>query len=142
MATTRPETMLGDVAVVVIPDDERYSHLVGRKVMLPIRERPIPILADEYVEREFGTGCVKVTPAHDFNDYKVSERHRTELPDILSIFSLDARVTDDPASGVPQTYRGLDRFVARGKIILELEGQGFLAQTKPHRLMVPRGRSY
>jgi valyl-tRNA synthetase len=142
VATTRPETMLGDVAVMVHPDDERYRHLIGRKVMLPISERPIPILADGYVEREFGTGCVKVTPAHDFNDYKVWERHRTELPDIFSIFTLDARITDNSASesGVtPHAYRGLDRFDARRKIILDLEAQGLLAETKPHKLMVPRG---
>jgi len=141
VATTRPETMLGDVAVMVHPDDERYRHLVGRKVRLPICERPIPILADEYVDREFGTGCVKVTPAHDFNDYKVWERHRAELPDIFSIFTLDARIIDNPAStnGVPQAYRGLDRFDARRKIILDLEAQGLLAETKPHKLMVPRG---
>jgi valyl-tRNA synthetase len=133
--------MLGDVAVMVHPDDERYRHLVGRKVILPICERPIPILADEYVEREFGTGCVKVTPAHDFNDYKVWERHRTELPGIFSIFTLDARVIDNPAaaSDIPQAYRGLDRFDARKKIVLDLEAQGLLGETRPHKLMVPRG---
>jgi valyl-tRNA synthetase len=141
VATTRPETMLGDVAVMVHPDDERYRHLVGKKVILPICGRPIPVLADEYVEREFGTGCVKVTPAHDFNDYKVWERHRTELPDLFSIFSLDARVIDNPAaaSGIPQAYRGLDRFDARKKIVLDLEAQGLLAETRPHKLTVPRG---
>jgi valyl-tRNA synthetase len=141
VATTRPETMLGDVAVMVHPDDGRYRHLVGKKVVLPICERPIPILADEYVEQEFGTGCVKVTPAHDFNDYKVWERHRAELPDIFSIFTLDARIIDNPTStiGVPRAYRGLDRFDARRKIILDLEAQGLLAETKPHKLMVPRG---
>jgi valyl-tRNA synthetase len=141
VATTRPETMLGDVAVMVHPDDGRYRHLIGRKVILPICERPIPILADEYVEREFGTGCVKVTPAHDFNDYKVWERHRAELPGISSIFTLDARVIDNPASatGIPQAYQGLDRFDARRKIVLDLEAQGLLAATKPHTLMVPRG---
>jgi valyl-tRNA synthetase len=141
VATTRPETMLGDVAVMVHPDDERYRRLVGKKVILPICGRPIPILADEYVEQEFGTGCVKVTPAHDFNDYKVWERHRAELPDVFSIFTLDARVIDNPASAgdIPQAYRGLDRFEARRKIVLDLETRGLLAETKPHKLMVPRG---
>ena len=132
VATTRPETMLGDVAVMVHPDDERYAHLIGKTVRLPLCERDIPIIGDDYVDREFGTGCVKVTPAHDFNDYAVGLRHN--LP-MISILRLDAHVSDD----APEKYRGMDRFVAREVIVQDLEAQGLLAGIKPHKLMVPRG---
>ncbi|NMF89104.1 valine--tRNA ligase [Aromatoleum petrolei] len=132
VATTRPETMLGDVAVMVHPEDERYAHLIGKTVTLPLCDREIPIIADEYVDREFGTGCVKVTPAHDFNDYAVGLRHK--LP-MISILRLDAHVSDD----APEKYRGLDRFVAREQIVQDLEALGLLAAVKPHKLMVPRG---
>ncbi|MCK0505568.1 valine--tRNA ligase [Aromatoleum anaerobium] len=132
VATTRPETMLGDVAVMVHPEDERYADLIGRTVRLPLCDRDIPIIGDDYVDREFGTGCVKVTPAHDFNDYAVGLRHN--LP-MISILRLDAHVSDD----APEKYRGLDRFVAREVIVQDLEAQGLLAGIKPHKLMVPRG---
>ncbi|AYH43350.1 valine--tRNA ligase [Azoarcus sp. DN11] len=132
VATTRPETMLGDVAVMVHPEDERYAHLIGKTVHLPLCDREIPIIADDYVDREFGTGCVKVTPAHDFNDYAVGLRHK--LP-MISILRLDAHVSDD----APEKYRGLDRFVAREVIVQDLEALGLLAAVKPHKLMVPRG---
>ncbi|WP_407278075.1 valine--tRNA ligase [Aromatoleum evansii] len=132
VATTRPETMLGDVAVMVHPEDERYAHLIGKTVTLPLCDREIPIIADEYVDREFGTGCVKVTPAHDFNDYAVGLRHK--LP-MISILRLDAHVSDE----APEKYRGLDRFVAREQIAQDLEALGLLAAVKPHKLMVPRG---
>ena len=132
VATTRPETMLGDVAVMVHPEDERYSHLVGKSVRLPLCERNIPVIADDYVDREFGTGVVKVTPAHDFNDYAVGQRHQL---DMISILTLDAKISDD----APARYRGLDRFEARKQIVAELEAQSLLESTKPHKLMVPRG---
>src|SRR5690606_10239796 len=132
VATTRPETMLGDVAVMVHPEDERYAHLIGQKVTLPLVGRQIPIIADDYVDREFGTGVVKVTPAHDFNDYAVGQRHQLEL---ISILTLDARISDE----APETYRGMDRFDARKQIVADLESQGLLQSVKPHKLMVPRG---
>ncbi|MFN3985196.1 MAG: valine--tRNA ligase [Rhodocyclaceae bacterium] len=132
VATTRPETMLGDVAVMVHPEDERYAHLIGKTVRLPLCDRDIPIIADDYVDREFGTGCVKVTPAHDFNDYAVGQRHG--LP-MISVLRLDAHVSDE----APEKYRGLDRFVAREAIVQDLEALGLLAGIKPHKLMVPRG---
>ena len=132
VATTRPETMLGDVAVMVHPEDERYAHVIGKTVRLPLCDRDIPIIGDDYVDREFGTGCVKVTPAHDFNDYAVGLRHG--LP-MISILRLDAHVSDD----APEKYRGMDRFVAREVIVQDLEAQGLLAGIKPHKLMVPRG---
>jgi valyl-tRNA synthetase len=132
VATTRPETMLGDVAVAVDPTDERYTHLVGKMLNLPLTGRQIPVIADEYVDKAFGTGCVKITPAHDFNDYAVGQRHNMPL---LSIMTLDAKIVDD----APEAYRGLDRFVARKKIVADLEAQGLLEQVKPHKLMVPRG---
>jgi len=132
VATTRPETMLGDVAVMVHPEDERYAHLIGAKVRLPLTDREIPIIADDYVDREFGTGVVKVTPAHDFNDYAVGQRHG--LPQI-SILTLDAKITDD----CPEAYRGLDRFEARKRIVADLQEQGLLINVKAHKLMVPRG---
>ncbi|WP_442592392.1 valine--tRNA ligase [Parapusillimonas sp. JC17] len=132
VATTRPETMLGDVAVMVHPEDERYAHLIGQKVTLPLVGRQIPIIADDYVDREFGTGVVKVTPAHDFNDYAVGQRHQLEL---ISILTLDARISDE----APEAYRGMDRFDARKQIVADLESQGLLQSVKPHKLMVPRG---
>jgi len=132
VATTRPETMLGDTAVMVHPDDERYAHLIGRTVKLPLTNREIPVIADDYVDREFGTGVVKVTPAHDFNDYQVGQRHK--LP-MINIFTPDA-VTND---NVPEKYRGLDRYVARKAVLADLEAAGLLVETKPHKLQVPRG---
>src|SRR5256885_4980392 len=131
VATTRPETMLGDTAVMVHPDDERYRHLVGKEVTLPLTGRTIPLIADDYVDRAFGTGVVKVTPAHDPNDYAVGQRHG--LP-VLVVLSLDATINDN----APAAYRGLDRFVARKKIVADLDAQGLLAETKKHRLVVPR----
>ncbi|WP_298831389.1 valine--tRNA ligase [uncultured Piscinibacter sp.] len=131
VATTRPETMLGDVAVMVHPQDERYATLVGKAVRLPLCDRDIPVIADAYVDREFGTGVVKVTPAHDANDYAVGQRHG--LP-VIGILSLDAKVNDH----APAAYRGLDRFVARKKVVADLEAQGLLVEVKKHRLMVPR----
>ena len=131
VATTRPETMLGDVAVMVHPEDERYRHLVGKKVKLPLCDRDIPVIADEYVDREFGTGVVKVTPAHDANDYAVGQRHR--LP-IVGVLTLDAKINENG----PAKYRGMDRFAARKAVVLDLEAQGLLAETRKHKLMVPR----
>ena len=132
VATTRPETMLGDVAVAVNPEDERYRHLVGRHVRLPLCQRTIPVIADDYVDPAFGTGCVKITPAHDFNDYQVGQRHRL-VP--INILTLDARINEMG----PAEYQGLDRYQARDKILADLEAQGLLAAAKPHKLMVPRG---
>ncbi|MCP3719482.1 valine--tRNA ligase [Paraburkholderia sp. CNPSo 3281] len=132
VATTRPETMLGDTAVMVHPEDERYAHLIGKTVKLPLAEREIPIIADEYVDREFGTGVVKVTPAHDFNDYQVGQRHG--LP-MIEILTLDAKVNDN----APEKYRGLDRFEARKQVVADFEALGLLDSVQPHKLMVPRG---
>ncbi|MEO6064710.1 MAG: valine--tRNA ligase, partial [Lysobacterales bacterium] len=132
VATTRPETMLGDVAVAVHPEDERYAHLVGKTLRLPLSEREIPIIADTYVEREFGTGCVKITPAHDFNDYAIGQRHG--LP-TLNIFTPNAAINED----APPTYRGLDRYAARKQVLADLEDSGLLVETKKHKLQVPRG---
>ena len=131
VATTRPETMLGDTAVMVHPEDERYTALIGKTVRLPLCDRDIPIIADAYVDREFGTGVVKVTPAHDVNDYAVGQRHG--LP-AIGVLDLDAKVNDH----APAAYRGLDRFVARKKVVADLEALGLLAEVKKHRLMVPR----
>ena len=131
VATTRPETMLGDVAVMVHPEDERYQHLVGRTVRLPLCDREIPVIADAYVDKEFGTGVVKVTPAHDPNDYAVGQRH--QLP-IIGVLTLDAKINDN----APPAYRGLDRFEARKKVVADLEALGLLEETKRHKLMVPR----
>jgi len=131
VATTRPETMLGDTAVMVHPDDERYAALIGKQVRLPLCDRTIPVIADEYVDREFGTGVVKVTPAHDPNDYAVGQRHG--LP-IIGVLTLDAKVNDN----APAAYRGLDRFVARKRVVADLEAQGFMVEVKKHKLMVPR----
>jgi valyl-tRNA synthetase len=132
VATTRPETLLGDVAVAVDPTDERYQALVGKMLVLPLVGREIPIIADEYVDKAFGTGCVKITPAHDLNDYAVGQRHK--LP-MLSIMTLEAKINDE----APEAYRGMDRFVARKQIVADLDAQGLLEQVKPHKLMVPRG---
>ena len=131
VATTRPETMLGDVAVMVHPEDERYAGLVGKRVRLPLCDRTIPVIADDYVDRAFGTGVVKVTPAHDANDYAVGQRHG--LP-MIGVLALDATVNDN----APAAYRGLDRFVARKKVVADLDAQGFLVEVKKHKLMVPR----
>jgi valyl-tRNA synthetase len=131
VATTRPETMLGDVAVAVHPDDERYRQLAGKKVRLPLTGRTIPVIADEYVEREFGTGAVKITPGHDFNDYEVGRRHGLEP---ISILTLEARLNDQ----APQNYRGLERFEARKRVLEDLRSQGFLVSEKPYKLRVPR----
>jgi len=132
VATTRPETMLGDTAVAVHPDDERYQPLIGKAIRLPLTGREIPVIADEYVDPEFGTGCVKITPAHDFNDYAVGQRHN--LP-MINIFTVDARINDE----VQSEYRGLDRFEARKRIVEDLKAQGLLEKIEDHRLMVPRG---
>jgi valyl-tRNA synthetase len=131
VATTRPETMLGDVAVMVHPEDERYQHLVGKTVKLPLCDRDIPVIADDYVDRAFGTGVVKVTPAHDPNDYQVGLRHN--LP-VISVLNLDVTINDN----APAAYRGMDRFAARKKVVADLQAQGFLVETKKHKLMVPR----
>jgi len=132
VATTRPETMLGDVAVAVHPEDTRFQHLIGRHVRLPLCERSIPVVADNEVDPEFGTGCVKITPAHDFNDYQIGQRHRLAS---ISIFTLDGKISDL----APSQYQGMDRFDARKKIVADLEAQGYLTETKPHKLMAPRG---
>jgi valyl-tRNA synthetase len=132
VATTRPETMLGDSAVAINPHDERYQHLIGKMIKLPLTDREIPIIADDYVDKEFGTGCVKITPAHDFNDYEVGKRH--DLP-LINIFTADAIVNDN----VPEQYRGLDRFVARKQIVADLDALGLLEKIDPHTLKVPRG---
>ncbi len=131
VATTRPETLLGDVAVMVHPEDERYAHLIGQYVKLPLCDREIPIIADAYVDREFGTGVVKVTPAHDANDYAVGQRH--QLP-LICVLTLDAKINDN----APAHYRGLDRFDARKRVVADLENAGLLVEVKKHRLMVPR----
>ena len=131
VATTRPETMLGDVAVAVNPGDPDYKEIIGTRVVLPLTGRTIPVIADAYVDPEFGTGCVKITPAHDFNDYQVGTRHKLEP---LNIFTLDAKINDN----APPAYRGLDRFDARMQILADLKEQGLLADAKPHKLMVPR----
>ncbi len=131
VATTRPETMLGDTAVMVHPDDERYASFVGRHVTLPLCGRTIPVIADAYVDREFGTGVVKVTPAHDANDYAVGQRHG--LP-MIGVLALDATISDE----APAAYRGLDRFVARKRVVADLDAQGLLVETRKHRLVVPR----
>ncbi len=131
VATTRPETMLGDVAVAVNPDDARYAHLVGREVALPLAGRRIPVIADAYVDSEFGTGAVKITPAHDVNDWEIGQRHGL-MP--FTIFTLDARLNDN----VPQKYRGLDRYVARDAVLADLRSAGLLRSEKPHKMVVPR----
>ncbi|MGZ4990843.1 MAG: valine--tRNA ligase, partial [Methylobacter sp.] len=144
VATTRPETMLGDAAVAIHPNDERYKHLLGEFVELPLTGRRIPIIADEYVDPEFGTGCVKITPAHDFNDYEVWTRHRhnsviQDLPHggLINILTVDASICADDL--VPVQYRGLDRFEARKQIVADLDTAGLLEKIADHKLMVPRG---
>jgi valyl-tRNA synthetase len=132
VATTRPETMLGDTAVAVHPDDERYRSLVGKHVELPLAGRTIPVIADEYVDPAFGSGALKITPAHDFNDYAVGERH--DLPKI-NIFTVDAKTNEE----TPPRYRDLDRFDARERVVADLDEQGLLEKTEPHRMKVPRG---
>jgi valyl-tRNA synthetase len=132
VATTRPETMLGDQAVMVHPGDERYRHLIGKSVILPLCDRNIPIIADDYVDPTFGTGVVKVTPAHDFNDYAVGQRHQLTP---LNILTLDAKINDQ----APLAYQGLDRFEARTKIVEDLKASQLLEKVVDHKLMVPRG---
>lgn len=132
VATTRPETMLGDVAVAVHPNDDRYKHLIGQQVQLPIADRTLPVIADDYVDPEFGTGCVKITPAHDFNDYNIGKRH--QLP-LINVLTAEATINDN----APKNLRGLDRFKARKVIVDELEASGLLEKTEPHKIMVPKG---
>ena len=132
VATTRPETMLGDSAVAVHPEDERYAGMVGKQIKLPITGRLIPIIADDYVDPEFGTGCVKITPAHDFNDYEMGKRH--DLP-MINVLTADAKINDE----APEAYRGMDRFEARKKIVADLDSQGLLVKIDDHKLKVPRG---
>jgi len=132
VATTRPETMLGDTAVMVHPEDERYAHLIGKMVKLPLTDREIPVIADDYVDREFGTGVVKVTPAHDFNDYQVGLRHGLPL---INLLTPTAAINEN----APEKYRGLDRYEARKAVLADLEDAGLLVETKPHKLQVPRG---
>jgi valyl-tRNA synthetase len=130
VATTRPETMLGDVAVAVHPDDERYQHLIGKTLTLPLTGRQIPVIADDYVDKEFGTGCVKITPAHDFNDYAIGQRHKLTP---IEIFTLDAKVNGN----APAKYQGMDRYDARKAVLADLDAAGLLVETKPHKLQVP-----
>ncbi|MGB1885409.1 MAG: valine--tRNA ligase, partial [Gammaproteobacteria bacterium] len=132
VATTRPETMLGDAAVAVHPEDARYRRLIGKRVSLPLTDRSIPIIADDYVDAEFGSGCVKITPAHDFNDYAVGQRHELQL---INIFTDDASIN----STAPERFRGLDRYEARKQVVAELESAGLVARIDDHKLMVPRG---
>jgi valyl-tRNA synthetase len=132
VATTRPETMLGDTAVAVHPDDERYKHLVGKQLKLPLTDRLIPVIADAYVDPAFGSGCVKITPGHDFNDYEIGKRH--DLP-LINVFDANAALND----AVPAKYRGMDRFVARKTVIADLEALDLIEKIEPHRLQVPRG---
>ena len=132
VATTRPETMLGDTAVAVHPEDPRYKDLIGQTVRLPLADRDIPIIADDYVDPDFGSGCVKITPAHDFNDYEVGKRH--DLPQI-NLFTIEARLNDN----APEAYRGLDRFDARKKVVDDLDALGLLEKVEDHTLQVPRG---
>jgi len=147
VATTRPETLLGDVAVAVNPEDERYTHLIGKELILPLTGRTIPVIADEYVEKDFGTGCVKITPAHDFNDYEVGKRHDTRL---INVFDLEAKVLANAevfnfkgeaqaGFALPEKYAGLDRFEARKQMVADLQEQGYLKEVKPHTLMTPKG---
>ena len=149
VSTTRPETMLGDCAVAVNPEDERYKHLIGELVELPLTGRKIPIVADEHADPEFGTGCVKITPAHDFNDYEVWQRHRDENPissqvhgGLINIFTVDAAIrtnTTDEGPIIPAKYIGMDRYEARKAIVADLEAAGLLEKIVDHKLMVPRG---
>ena len=133
VATTRPETMLGDTAVAVHPNDKRYKDLIGKEVILPLTDRKIPIIADEYVDQEFGTGCVKITPAHDFNDFEISKRHDLE---IISILDQSAKIS----RSAPAEYQGLDRFEARKKIVEDLEANGLMQKIEDYTLTIPKGR--
>ena len=149
VATTRPETMLGDTAVAVNPKDERYQALIGKTLILPLVNREIPVIADDYVDMEFGTGCVKITPAHDFNDYEVGKRHNLPLVNVLTIdaaireqaeaFNFDGTVNMEVSTEIPDVYRGDDRFVARKKIVDDLEQLGLLEKIDDHALKVPKG---
>ncbi len=132
VATTRPETMLGDTAVAVNPADERYQHLVGKEILLPLCDRRIPIVADDYVDPEFGTGCVKITPAHDFNDYALGERHNLA---VINVLDENAHLND----AVPAAFAGLERFEGRKRVVEAMDDLGFLEKIEPHRLKVPRG---
>ena len=132
VATTRPETMLGDTAVAVHPDDPRYAALIGREILLPLTDRRIPIIADSYVDPEFGSGCVKITPAHDFNDYEIGRRHDLEM---INVLNDDGALND----AVPAAYRGLDRFAARERVVADMDALGLLERTEEHRMVVPRG---
>ncbi|PIT58807.1 valine--tRNA ligase [Snodgrassella alvi] len=147
VATTRPETLLGDVAVAVHPDDERYASFIGKQVVLPLSGRTIPVIADEYVDKDFGTGCVKITPAHDFNDYEVGKRHQTVL---INVLSLDAKILPQAevfdfqgqaqiAIDLPAQYAGMDRFAARKQMVADLEAEGLLVKVEEHKLMTPKG---
>ncbi|MCB1638704.1 MAG: valine--tRNA ligase, partial [Thiothrix sp.] len=132
VATTRPETLLGDTAVAVHPDDPRYRHLIGRQVLLPLVNRLIPVVGDAHADPEKGTGCVKITPAHDFNDYQVGRRHNLAL---INIFTPDAHIN----AHAPEKYQGLDRYVARKQVVADMDMLGLLEEVKDHKLMVPRG---
>ncbi|HAF00376.1 MAG TPA: valine--tRNA ligase, partial [Methylophilaceae bacterium] len=147
VATTRPETMLGDVAVIVHPEDERYQHLIGKNVTLPLCDREIPIIADDYVDKEFGTGVVKVTPAHDFNDNMVGQRHGLDkviilslegfVPSVAEVYAADGSAKE--SIDLPRSLVGLERFAARKQIVVDLEAQNYLVKVDKHKLKVPRG---
>lgn len=147
VATTRPETLLGDVAVAVHPEDERYAAFIGKQLLLPLSGRTIPVIADEYVDKDFGTGCVKITPAHDFNDYEVGKRHQTALVNVLAldatilpqaeVFNFQGQV--QPAISLPAQYAGMDRFKARKQMVADLQEQGLLVKVEEHKLMTPKG---
>lgn len=147
VATTRPETLLGDVAVAVHPEDERYASFIGKQLLLPLSGRTIPVIADEYVDKDFGTGCVKITPAHDFNDYEVGKRHQTALVNVLAldatilpqaeVFNFQGQV--QPAISLPAQYAGMDRFKARKQMVADLQEQGLLVKVEEHKLMTPKG---
>ena len=149
IATTRPETMLGDTAIAVHPEDERYQSLIGKTVMLPLVNREIPIVADDYVEREFGTGVVKITPAHDFNDYEVGKRHQLPMINVMTfnadirdeaeVVGTDGKILEGFEATIPEKYRGMERFAARKQIVADLDELGLLGEIKPHDLKVPYG---
>jgi len=149
VATTRPETMLGDAAVAVHPEDERYQHLIGKFIDMPIVKRRIPVIADDYVDPEFGTGCVKITPAHDFNDYAMGQRHDLSMINILDknaailvepeVYNTDGKPVDEHAEYIPEAYQGMDRYVARDAIVNDLTSAGLLEKIEDHALKAPRG---
>ena len=149
VATTRPETMLGDTAVAVHPEDARYQNLIGKSVILPIVNREIPIIADEYVDKEFGTGVVKITPAHDFNDYEVGKRHQLPMVNVLTlnadireqaeVFTWEGKPNEHYQADIPERYRNVERFAARKQIVAEFDSLGLLEEIKPHDLKVPYG---